>query len=154
MMQSSPSRELVSGTRDFERARSVWVCLSVWRDMCIVRVRLSGWCSLVENDVVPHIDSRSVHAARSQSSHYHFGVFVTSELRRMADDRPVDVAFIMEDGPATTSTTDKIHSSKPRWFGFRVVSGFFQQGQIHFKPWILISSNNNTRPVLVEKKHS
>ena len=42
-----------------------------------------------------------------QCSHHHFGMFVAGECRRRTDDRPVDIAFIVEDSFAA-----QYHDSK------------------------------------------
>ena len=87
--------------------------------MCVVwiqRVR-GSLLALVQHDVVAFIDTSPIYAVASQSADDHFGVLVAGEDRRGADDGPVYVALIVEDGAAAAASTDDVDGCIEAGFG-------------------------------------
>lgn len=80
------------------------------RVLGIVIISLSG-TRLVEHNVMPFIDSRTINPASPESSHNHFRVLVSREARSRAYNGPIHVALIVEDSASSTPPTDEIHSS-------------------------------------------
>lgn len=57
------------------------------------------------------------------------------------DDAPVHIAMVMEDGTATRTATDQFD-----------VLCFLQGVEVDFKPWVLVTANDDAGIVDVEKE--
>lgn len=110
--------------------------------MRVVRVRevRGSLLALVQHDVVALVDAGAVHAVAAQGSHDHFGVFVAREDGGGADDGPVDVSLVVEDGAAAAAAADEVHGSIEAGSGERVTVGFailvagggVEEGEVYF----------------------
>lgn len=72
------------------------------------------------------IDSGSVNSTLPQSTYNHLRMLITRELCGGTDDRPVDIASIMKDCPASASSPDKVNYSQTWWLSLRSLSRFVE----------------------------
>jgi len=95
-----------------------------------------SFLALVEHDVVALVDAGSGYAVAAQGADDHFGVLVAGEDRGGADDRPVYIAFVVEDGAAAAAATDDVDWGVEAGFWKRVAilnaGGGVEEGEVHF----------------------
>lgn len=106
------------------------------RVVCIGEVGGSRFLALVEHDVVALVDAGSGDAVAAQGADDHFGVLVAGEDGRGADDGPVHVAFVVEDGAAAAASADDVDWGVEAGFweggGVAIAGGGVEEGEINF----------------------
>ena len=132
------------------------------RVVWIWKIGASHFLALVEHDVVALIHAGSGDAVAAQGADDHFGVFVAGEDGRGADDGPVHVAFVVEDGAAAAASTDDVDWGVEAgfWEGGDVViavavlgaGGGVEEGEVDFKPRVLVAADDDAGAIFVQKQ--
>lgn len=111
--------------------------------------------SLIQNDVMPLVDSGALNAKLTQGANNHLCMLVSGEVVARTSDAPVEIALIMEDSPTSRTAAHKVNGADAWRFG---VFAFLRAGQgvenaqVDLGPWVLIAPYDNTRPIHVEEE--
>lgn len=95
------------------------------------------------------IDSRSGDSVLSQRSDYHLSMFVAGKICCWADHSPINVSLIMEHCATSTATTHEVDGAETGGLSvsFRLCMAWIEKCQVDLQPWILVSSDDDARPV-------
>jgi hypothetical protein len=115
----------------------------------------------VHDDVVPSVHPHAIHAQPPQRAHHHLGVPVPVKDRRRADDGPVGVACVVEDGAASRAAADE-GDGDGLDLGVSSAMGLFQwcgrgkplaeEVHVHLHPGVLVAADDDAGAVGVEEK--
>lgn len=112
---------------------------------------------LIENDVMSLVDSGALDAQLPQGANDHLGVQVACEIAAGTCDAPIKIALIMEDSTSAGASTYKVDRTDARGlavFGVVGSAGGVEDVQIDLRPRVLVSPDDDARPVHVKKQNS